>query len=156
LVKIKNLIKMKKIINISFFCLLVLLTLISCRERKSGNCHYNIYILNKSDKTIYSSFSRNFPDTSLNGVDIVLESDVKAIPNDSIAIGASSGWGGCWEKNLNSEEPLPMKRVMVFIYDEKTIKTIFWDTIKAKKLYLKRYDLKLEDLQNSNWRISYP
>ena len=111
---------------------------------------------NNSDKTIYSNYSRSYPDTSLVNTDMIRINDYKILPNDSTNIRASSSWGGCWEKKFTSEEPLPMERVIVFIFDEKVIKTMTWDTIKANNLYLKRYDLTLGDLQNSNWRVIYP
>lgn len=146
---------MKKIFNLSFLFLWSIVFL-NCRERKSENCHYNIYVMNKSDKTIYCNYSRSYPDTSLMNTDMIRIDDYKVVPDDSTNIRASSSWGSCWEKNFTSEEPLPMERIIVFVFDEKTIKTIPWDTIKSKKLYLNRYDLTLEDLQSSNWRVIYP
>jgi hypothetical protein len=147
--------KMKKILNLSFLFLWAIVFL-GCWERKSANCHYNIYVMNKSDKTIYSNYSRSYPDTSLKNTDMISIDNDKVVPNDSISISASSSWGGCWEKNFTSEQPLPMERVIIFIFDERTIKNISWDSIKVKKLYLRRYDLTLEDLQNRNWTITYP
>ncbi len=146
---------MKKKLNLSFLFLQAIV-FGGCWERKSENCHYNIYVMNKSDKTIYSNYSRSYPDTSLVNTDMIRIDDNKVVSNDSINIRASSSWGGCWEKNFTSEQPLPMERVIIFVFDETIIKTIPWDTIKAKKLYLKRYDLTLEDLQKNNWRITYP
>ena len=45
---------------------------------------------------------------------------------------------------------------MYFIYDACILETTPWDTIKAKYIVLKRYDLSLQDLQQMNWTITYP
>jgi hypothetical protein len=45
---------------------------------------------------------------------------------------------------------------MILVFDALVLETTPWDTVKAKYLVLKRYDLSLDDLKNMNWTISYP
>ncbi len=49
------------------------------------------------------------------------------------------------------------RKVMVFVFDAQVLETTPpWDTVKAKYLVLKRYDLSLQDLESMNWTITYP
>ena len=48
------------------------------------------------------------------------------------------------------------EKVMVFVFDAQVLETTPWDTVKAKYLVLKRYDLSLQDLESMNWTITYP
>ncbi len=44
----------------------------------------------------------------------------------------------------------------LFLFDKIIIDTTSWDIIKADYIVLRRYDLSLQDLENSNWTITYP
>ncbi len=44
---------------------------------------------------------------------------------------------------------------IVFFYDENIVNTTPWDTIRAKYMILKRYDLSYEDVERMNWTITY-
>jgi hypothetical protein len=44
----------------------------------------------------------------------------------------------------------------VFIFDAQVLENTPWDTVKAKYIILKRYDLSLDDLNKLNWTITYP
>jgi hypothetical protein len=132
------------------FTLLLSLMLVSstCSE-KDENKHNVISVKNNNDMDIYVYGDFFYPDTSIN------------FSNPSEA-------GNYYKVTARSEgDPLQIKdtyegrfkqyeKLMVFIFDAHTIETTSWDTIKAKYLVLKRYDLRLEDLQKSNWTVTYP
>jgi hypothetical protein len=48
------------------------------------------------------------------------------------------------------------KRVRIFIYSESAITNTNWDSVRKYNLYLKRYELSLEDLKKNNWIVNYP
>lgn len=45
---------------------------------------------------------------------------------------------------------------MIYVFDNKITSTTSPDTIFKYKMYLERYDITLEDLQNRDWTITYP
>lgn len=114
----------------------------------NDNCHNTITIINNSEKAIYFYSGHGYPDTTIidyNPYDagayylIKKKSIHKNIKND------------CFEYDFNLTPKL-----MYFIYDACILETTPWDTIKAKYIVLKRYDLSLQDLQQMNWTITYP
>jgi len=46
--------------------------------------------------------------------------------------------------------------LMEYVFDAQVIENTSRDSIKAKYLVLKRYDLSLQDLKNADWTITYP
>lgn len=46
--------------------------------------------------------------------------------------------------------------LMYYIFDKKVLDANPIDTITKYKIYLKKYDLTVEYLQNNNWTITYP
>ncbi|MDR1090406.1 MAG: hypothetical protein LBL79_04955 [Prevotella sp.] len=46
--------------------------------------------------------------------------------------------------------------MMLFFFNKEVIENFPWETIVKNKMYLKKYDLTLEDLQAKDWTITYP
>jgi uncharacterized protein with NRDE domain len=44
---------------------------------------------------------------------------------------------------------------ILFVFDPDTIKYYPWDTIRARKLYLARYEVNQRFLDSLNWKITY-
>ena len=59
----------------------------------------------------------------------------------------------CSEENFNS---LNTNKIHVFCVDKKIFDNTKWEIIKMNSMVLKRYDLSLQDLINSNCTLSYP
>ncbi len=57
---------------------------------------------------------------------------------------------------INALENNPNVILMVFLLSKDTIEQVSWEQITADYLVLQRYDLTLEDLEASNWTITYP
>lgn len=46
--------------------------------------------------------------------------------------------------------------LLVYVFDAQVLESTSWDTVISQHLILKRYDLSLDDLELSNWAITYP
>ena len=152
---------MKNLLNTNILIITITLFFITtsniCRK-DTKDCHYHIKVNNLTNKVLYSAAADNYPDTF--SIDKTMVSpilgggeshriDPMGITEGSLSISR------CYEDDF-SNGLLPNKVLMIYIFDENVLRTISWDTLKAKNLYLKRYDLSLEDLRKNNWTITYP
>ena len=143
---------MKKVIFI-----LIALTpfLLSLTCSKNGDCHKIISFVNNSTQSIYVGRSLSiWPDTNLYSYDYnplydSLSYKINANQRSNGALQSSA----CYEGVMSSPKS---DTIMVYVFDAQVLETTPWDTVTANNMYLKRYDLSLQDLQNSNWTITYP
>ena len=134
----KKLQVIKTLISIS-----VLFLLIQCDpwDRK-------MKIVNNSRSSIYYNDSYMYPDTTLR-----IDDNPVSLSRLLVASGetVSNPRRGRWEEVFDIYDTL-----MIFIFDETTLKTVPWDTVRKNYMILKRYDLSLEDLVRMDWRVTYP
>jgi hypothetical protein len=136
---------MKKISHkILISSVIALLILVQCDP-----WDFKMKITNNSNSTIYFYDSFSYPDTTLR----IEYNPVKIPETNSVLPGAtrSNRIRCCWESKFEFRDTL-----MIFIFDETTLKTVPWDTIRKNYMILKRYDLSLEDLVRMDWRVTYP
>jgi len=62
--------------------------------------------------------------------------------------------GNCLEKRIPSINEHGV--LMFFLFDDQVIQKVPWDTIVKYRMYLKKYDMTVDNLRNSNWTITYP
>jgi hypothetical protein len=105
-------------------------------------------ITNYSSRAICYNFSLIYPDTTLR-----TEDNPISILRSQVASGetVSEPRRGSWEGIFDICDTL-----MIFIFDETTLNTVPWDTVRKNYLILKRYDLSLEDLEKLDWMVTYP
>jgi hypothetical protein len=112
----------------------------------------SITIQNNTDKALLRYFDfYNYPDTNLaidNPFNNAKQEELASIPPQN-----SAEQKEAWIKYF---EQTNTTKLMLFLLDYETVKSIEWDTIKANYLILKRYDLSLQDLENMNWTVTYP
>lgn len=108
---------------------------------------FRLKISNNSDKTIFFCDSYSYPDTSFDYNPFYSPETFRINPGETRSDRIRNTWEGKFEL---------MDTLMIFIFDEETLKTVPWDTIQKKYMILKRYDLSLEDLQEMDWKITYP
>lgn len=123
--------------------LVILLIYISCDP-----VDHKLKIVNNSTLTIYFSDSFSYPDTSITELNPFKSPEVYRIrpgATDSDPI------RGSWEAVFETLDTL-----MIFIFDERTLNKVPWDTVRKNYMILKRYDLSLEDLVRLDWRVTYP
>lgn len=129
---------------------LIIMTLLlgGCIDRhENDNCHKHVTIINNSSLPIYFYRSGLYPDT------LTLNYDPTGV--QYYKLGASSIKKDirryCLEYDFDSQSIW-----MYFIFDAHLLETTPWDTVVKKYMILKRYDITLEDMQKSDWTITYP
>ncbi len=114
----------------------------------SEDCHTYYTFKNNSDKTIRLTTSVAYPDsTLLEGIGVT-----SSIVSSHEAI--KEKYGDCIEGRLNLINKDGV--IMVFLFDEEIFKRYSIAEIKEKQMWLKKYDMRLEDFQEMNWIITYP
>lgn len=124
-------------------------------NKNDENCHKTITFENHTNKALYVRGSRDYPDTLAIVTDAnpLLDtnySKVEANENNNQVLRIRDCYE-YWYKDI-----LPSDTLMVYVFDADVLETTPWETVISDNLILKRYDLSLEDLQNSDWTISYP
>jgi hypothetical protein len=136
---------MKKIINISL--LFVLGSLISCGDKNPFlERVYSIKMANNTPRNVTGFYQTNYPDTT---IPINLPRLLGIKPFDYTVIDSKQKW-----EEVIAE--IPGRKLSIFVLSSDTVNTYSWDVIRTQYKILKRYDLSLQDLQNSNWTITYP
>lgn len=134
-----------KPIYLMFSCLLIVNS--TCDRVK--NEELKLRVNNVSEKAIYVSWTI-YPDTSLNHlVDPIYNSQIHKVEAHRVQknyYGAPSE--SFFKYNIDT--------LSVFVFDAQVLENTPWDTVKAKYMVLKRYDLSLDDLNKSKWIITYP
>ena len=133
-----------KTIN-SIFLVIIFFSVIACRN--DTDCHYNIYVNNRSDRAIYFDFSPLYPDTLFYDNPTSSGDMFKLNPHQT----SNDGHKSCVEGYFYR-----VPKIIYFIYDAQLLETTPWDSVAKKYMILKRYELSLEDLKRTNWTISYP
>lgn len=134
-----------KSINLILSCLLLINT--NCGKIKYD---LKLRIYNISDKAIYASWTIDYPDTSFNHMaNPTYNSQINKVEAHTL----QKTYYGAPSEGLFDDK---VDTLSVFIFDAKVLESNSWDTVKAKYLVLKRYDLSLDDLEKMNWTITYP
>lgn len=131
----------------------ILLISIKCVDNDK-NCHNTISFQNTSSKTVYVEYLGGYPDTTYFKYEPnpVLSPEVsKALPGETNKRALESR--SCWEDKF--KDLIKSDTVMIYVFDAQVLESTAWDTVVKKYLILKRYDLSLQDLQKSNWTVTY-
>jgi len=144
----------KQKLSVFLFIAYLFLSFCGCIRKETANCHFNIHVKNNTNKSIYIDGSFNYPDTNLQSYTdpspALAGEYYKVKPSETTNLYQRS----CYEEVFKTR--IPSDTIMVYIFDAQTLVTTPWETVKKNNLYLKRYDLSLQDLRNLNWRINYP
>ena len=125
----------------------ILLLFFSCGKDK--DCH-DLKITNNSSSDIYYYVTHY--DSSVLKLDYnpsLSPSGYKCLKNTSINYKRND----CIESQIAYS---PSKHIYTFIFDAYILEHTAWDTVKSKRLFLKRYDLDINYLKNNNFTVSYP
>ena len=124
-----------------FYTLLIFVVLNSSFICTKGVTSFTIK--NNSDEPIYFGISVSYPDTTLLFVNRPPEGDY--VPAETTV------------KDIRGEISFGLNdTVQYFIFDANVIQTEPWEQVKAENKYLKRYVFSEQDIQNSNYTITYP
>jgi len=127
------------------YLLFFLLTInVACNRDK---CHNRITFINNSNKDLYYSAGENYPDTNIVDDNPIVDESYKINHHSTGNFTKRS----CYEQVFN----LTSKKIY-FIFDAHVLQTTPWDTVMKKYMIVKRYELTLQGLKDSNWTITYP
>ena len=127
--------------------LLFPLVVSSCREIYDTRLNF----ANNSESSIYVITADIYKDTSYVYVNYYPGNDPETYKIQPHEIKTAIKPYGRWERVFEEQDT-----VAFYVFDAQVLETTPWDTVKAKYLVLKRYDLSLADLQRMNWTIAYP
>lgn len=138
-----------KIIVLLFFTLVLCSN--SCEKAPFVDKAYRIIVINNSSKDVYVhkadlDAERQYPDTLLptsNATFLKIPAKKRGYFDSKTT----------WEENVKD---LPSDTLSVFFIDGSTFENEEWDTIRDEYLIIERYDLSIEDLEKSNFTITYP
>jgi hypothetical protein len=113
-----------------------------------------IQLQNNSLDTVYTFVAWNgmehiYPDTTLP----TMKPGMRFVPPEKKRVFIETGSGGNWDQVFFN---LPSDTLSIYLFSADTLATYNWSEIHDKYLILKRYDLSLQDLKNSNFIITYP
>jgi hypothetical protein len=140
---------MKKVLVL--LCLALVLCSNSCENPPFVDKAYTIIVINNSSGDVYVhkadlNAEKQYPDTLLpssNATFLKIPANKRGYFDSETT----------WKENIKN---LPSDTLSVFFIDGSTFENEEWDTIQNNYLILKRYDLSIEDLEKSNFTITYP
>lgn len=123
----------------------------SCEKAPLVDKYYRIIATNNSSEPIRIMLANEhslnqYPDTNLPEIKPILQ---KIEPGKRAYFDSQTKW----QENLAQ---LPLDTLSVYIIDSQIYDSEPWDSIREKYLILVRYDLGIEDLEATNFEISYP
>jgi hypothetical protein len=122
----------------------------SCIPQEGPKCHKSIDFINNSSKDIWVHKSdKNGRVTECNSVITKVLANSK---KDRAVI--QSLKGNCFEKYINSS--FRGGKLDVYIYSDQPNSLIDCDTLKLKSYLIEMRSLTVDELQKSNWVITYP
>lgn len=139
---------------IIIFILAILLLGSTCKK-EDEDCHKTIAFINQTENTLYVRGAYDYPDTIISaGIpNPILD------PNFSKVQPNETNNQVLWDRDCIESAytySIPSDTLMVYVFDATVLETTPWETVISDNLVLKRYDLSLEDLQNSDFTILYP
>lgn len=139
---------MKNLLSLPLF---LILCASSCEKLPFGEYFYEILLVNKSncDLYVYPAYRESenvYPDTLL---PISYKFFNKVSSNSDFTWSSQIQWKEIIQK-------LPADTLSVFFIDATIFENVAWDTIRKNYLILKRYDLSIEDLEKTDYTITYP
>jgi len=131
------------------YLILSCLLIVNSTCDKVKNEGLKLQVNNISEKAIYVSWTRDNSDTSINHlVNPTYNSQINKVEAHSVQKDYYGAPSQAFFKYIDT--------LSVFIFDAQVLESTPWDTVKAKYIVLKRYDLSLDDLNRMNWTITYP
>jgi hypothetical protein len=138
------------------YSFIFLILVASTCKKESDTCHRRVTIKNQSGNSIFVDWGSNYPDTILRNEfpsPLSQPQQYEVLPSEINSQGITTG-GDCFESRFKSQ--ITSGTLMIYVFDKTVLQNNPWDSIKKYSMYLKRYDLSLQDLQNKDWTITYP
>ena len=129
-----------------YFLILLLPLILGSQCNKKDECHKNVVFHNNDTKDVYvlayfdTTFYKHY---ALPGEKVL----AKNKSNNAVS------FMDCIEYKITTEDP---QYLGIIVSDTKLVDDSTWEYVSNNKIFLKQYCLTLDDLQNSNWTVSYP
>ncbi len=130
----------------------LLFLLVSCEGIKFVEYRYPIYVYNNSNHNIGCYFAEGgkygtyYPDSLPKSDHFIIKN---ILSNHSYCL--SNGIE--WEIVFST---IPSDTLSIYIFNSDTLNKYSWDKIRKEEMFLRRYDLSLEDLKKLKYKVSYP
>lgn len=133
---------MKQFITTLIFCIPALCFLTCNSYQGYESCNKFIYIQNNSADRIYFAYTmkEGFFNTDLQYNEIYAKGK---------GVIKSTADFECWERYINQTSGY----IYIYLFDAKYVESTPWE--EAKKNYLKKYALTVDDLIKAKWTITY-
>jgi hypothetical protein len=118
----------------------------TCYKEPVSSCR-ELTINNNSDKPIYTLYSLDYPDTSLNFQSPRINPNAKRIEAHSKQK-IDPKYGGCLGTNLRVPG---VQKLSIFVFDAQLVESTPWSQVRQNYLVQKRWDLSQDDLDNNNY-----
>ncbi|MBO9204399.1 MULTISPECIES: hypothetical protein [Niastella] len=118
----------------------------TCQKEDPDPICKNLTINNNTDKAVYTLFSFDYPDTSLNFQNPVISRTSKKLAAHSQA--TIDPRSNCLEQFLDNPG---VQKLSVFVFDAELVESTPWDQIRTQYQIIKRLDLTQDDLINNNY-----
>jgi hypothetical protein len=138
---------MKRINILVIISIWLLCTANNCNRE---NCHKVINFINNSSKEVYIH-GGNYPDTLFYG----LFPNPNLNPNIFRVKSGESNNNAAGVRHRCHDASVAQGRVFVYVFDAQVLATVPWDTIGKHYMVLKTYHPTLEEMESSNWTITY-
>jgi hypothetical protein len=137
------------------YMLLAALYLLSASCGLTNRTKFSIDLKNNSNKNLYFTYSYAYPDTSVDN-SIYLPTGSTRTPSVVVAPGERSNIIASKVSLDEFYAHIPSGKLQVLVYDANVAKTTPWDTVMAKYLVLKRYEITADDVSGTKGLITYP
>jgi hypothetical protein len=117
----------------------------SCENPFGLPVAYTLNIQNNSNHSVFYQISKIYPDTSIR--DTLVTGGIASSKQQPFESRKT------WPKFF---EALPADTLSVFFFSPDTVKKYGWKQVQSKYLILKRKDISLQDLETSDYLITYP
>ena len=138
----------KTIIYTLFFGLFFLFIATAC-VKESDTCHRFIHLTNNSGSDVY--FRISFIDEVGEYNPALSPETFKVKKNTTEKLHNSTGLT-CYELYVNSSST---GLIYLFLFDAKVAENTPWETVREENLYLKKYALTIDELNDRKWKITY-
>lgn len=115
---------------------------------ENDDCHRFIHFTNKSGKDIYYIF--NIFD-EINEYNPALAGEMNRIKNNENTKLPNSHSIECYESFPHEETGM----IYLFLFDSEVAENYDWETVRQNNMYLKKYVLTIDELNEMNWKITY-
>lgn len=139
----------KTIIYTLLFSLLILFIATAC-VKESDTCHRFIHFTNNSGNDVY--YSITIFDEIGEGSP-ALAPEVFTVKNKTTDKLSYNTGMSCFESLV--EYSSSIRTFYLYLFDPSIIESAPWDTVREKNLYLKKYALTIDELNDRKWKITY-